>query len=92
MLLRRVRKRSNRPLLRTADPEATLRRLLEERSPTYALADMTIESRDGPHDAVVDAIMAVCAGALARVELGRAGGAGVARGRRSRSARAPTRS
>ena len=42
-LLRRVRKRSNRPLLRTEDPEATLRKLLEERSPTYALADLTIE-------------------------------------------------
>ncbi|MGD1035733.1 MAG: 3-dehydroquinate synthase [Roseiarcus sp.] len=57
-LLRRVRKRSNRPLLRTADPEQTLRRLLDERSAIYALADMTIESHDGPHDAVVDAILA----------------------------------
>ncbi len=58
VLLRRVRKRSNRPLLRTANPEQTLRRLLEERSPIYALADITIESRDGPHDSVVDAIIA----------------------------------
>jgi shikimate kinase/3-dehydroquinate synthase len=58
VLLRRVRKRSNRPLLRTANPEQTLRRLLDERSPTYALADITIESHDGPHDAVVDAIVA----------------------------------
>ena len=57
VLLRRVRKRSNRPLLQTADPEATLRQLLEERSPTYALADLTIESRDGPHDAVVETIL-----------------------------------
>ena len=40
VLLRRVRKRSNRPLLQTADPEATLRKILEERSPTYALADL----------------------------------------------------
>ena len=31
--------------------------LLDERSPTYALADITIESRDGPHDAVVEAIL-----------------------------------
>jgi len=45
-----VRKKSNRPLLRTADPEETLRRLLEERSPTYALADFTIESVDAAHD------------------------------------------
>ena len=61
-LLRRVRKRSNRPLLRTEDPEATLRKLLEERSPTYALADLTIETRDGPHDAAVEALL----GALRR--------------------------
>ena len=58
VLMRRVRKRSNRPLLRTADPEGTLRRLLDERSPVYALADFTIETQDGPHDLVCDAIIA----------------------------------
>jgi shikimate kinase / 3-dehydroquinate synthase len=58
VLMRRVRKRSNRPLLKTSDPEATLRRILEERSPTYALADVTFEPRDGPHEAVVEAIVA----------------------------------
>jgi shikimate kinase/3-dehydroquinate synthase len=58
VLMRRVRKRSNRPLLQTADPEETLRRLLRERGPIYALADMTIEPRDGPHDAVVESIVA----------------------------------
>jgi len=57
ILLARVRKKSNRPLLKTADPEQTLRRLLEERSPIYALADFTIESLDGSHDSVVDAIL-----------------------------------
>ena len=57
VLLARVRKKSNRPLLKTADPEQTLRRLLEERSPTYALADFTVESLEGSHDAVVDAIL-----------------------------------
>ncbi len=54
VLLARVRKKSNRPLLQTADPEDTLRRILAERSPTYALADLTIDSHDGPHDVVVD--------------------------------------
>ena len=54
VLLARVRKKSNRPLLKTEDPESTLRRILAERSPTYALADLTIESRDGPHDLVVE--------------------------------------
>ncbi|MDE3177399.1 MAG: 3-dehydroquinate synthase [Pseudomonadota bacterium] len=58
VLLRRVRKRSNRPLLQTPDPEGTLRRLLDERSPTYALADITIESHDGPHELVVERIVA----------------------------------
>src|SRR6185437_7548141 len=57
VLLGRVRKKSNRPLLKTADPEETLRRLVEERSPTYALADFTIESVDAAHDSVVDAIL-----------------------------------
>src|SRR5271155_961499 len=57
ILLARVRKKSNRPLLKTANPEQTLRRLLEERSPVYALADFTIESLDAAHDSVVEAIL-----------------------------------
>ena len=57
VLLRRVRKRSNRPLLETADPEQTLKRLIEERYPLYALADLTVISRDGPHEAMVDMII-----------------------------------
>ena len=64
VLLARVRKKSNRPLLKTQDPEATLRRILAERSPTYALADFTIESREGPHDLVVETILRRLAEAL----------------------------
>ena len=70
-LMRRVRKRTNRPLLQTADPEETVRKLLAERSPIYGLADLTIESRDGPHETVVDAIIS----ALSRHPLGEAGAA-----------------
>lgn len=55
-LMRRVRKRGNRPLLQTSDPEATLRALLAEREPVYALADLTVTSRDDPHDVVVEAV------------------------------------
>jgi shikimate kinase len=58
VLMRRVRKRSNRPLLQTADPEATLRRMLAEREPVYALADLTLTSRDEPHEFVVEAAIA----------------------------------
>jgi len=57
VLLRRVRKRSNRPLLETADPEQTLKRLIDERYPIYAMADITVVSRDGPHEAMVEAIL-----------------------------------
>lgn len=53
VLLRRVKKRGGRPLLARPDPETTLRRLVEERYPTYALADITIQSRDAPHERTV---------------------------------------
>jgi shikimate kinase/3-dehydroquinate synthase len=58
VLMRRVRKRSNRPLLHNTDPEPTLRRLIEERYPIYALADFTVISRDGPHETVIEDILA----------------------------------
>jgi shikimate kinase/3-dehydroquinate synthase len=64
VLLRRVRKRSNRPLLATPDPEATLKRLIDERYPIYAGADVTIVSRDGPHELVIADLLAALAGAL----------------------------
>ena len=57
ILFERVKRRSNRPLLQTADPEGTLRRLVEERYPVYALADITVESREVPHETVVEDVM-----------------------------------
>jgi shikimate kinase/3-dehydroquinate synthase len=68
VLMRRVRKRSNRPLLATADPEATLRRLMDERYPIYALADITVVSRDGPHDAVINDLLTAVAKRLGVVD------------------------
>src|SRR6201996_9292077 len=54
IIMRRVRRRSDRPLLQTADPEATVERLIREREPIYGLADITISSRDVPHEKIVD--------------------------------------
>ncbi|MBV9559325.1 MAG: shikimate kinase [Bradyrhizobium sp.] len=54
IIMRRVRRRADRPLLRTADPEATVGRLMSEREPVYQHADLTIFSRDVPHDRIVD--------------------------------------
>jgi shikimate kinase len=58
LLLRRISKRkAERPMLQTADPAATLRELLAEREPIYAQSDLTVESREVPHDAVVAEII-----------------------------------
>ena len=45
-LLDRVSKKQNRPLLKNADPRAVLERLMLERYPVYALADVTVATRD----------------------------------------------
>lgn len=56
-LMRRVRRRANRPLLRTDDPEGTMRRLMDERHPVYALADITVQSLDASHDTVTQDVL-----------------------------------
>jgi shikimate kinase len=56
-LLKRVKRKSNRPLLQNADPEGTLRNLLASREATYAQADLTITSCEVPHEEVVEAIV-----------------------------------
>jgi shikimate kinase len=57
IIMRRVKRRADRPLLQTADPAATVSRLLREREPVYQHADITIASRDVPHDKIVDECM-----------------------------------
>jgi shikimate kinase len=54
IIMRRVRRRADRPLLQTADPEAAVGRLISEREPIYQHADLTIWSREVPHEKVVD--------------------------------------
>ena len=57
VLMRRVSRRSNRPLLQTSDPEAVMRRLIDERYPIYANADVTITTRDIAHTAIVNDVL-----------------------------------
>lgn len=58
VLMRRIAKRKNdRPMLQTPDPAATLRSLISERESLYAQADITVQSRDVPHEAIVTEIM-----------------------------------
>jgi shikimate kinase / 3-dehydroquinate synthase len=57
LLMRRVRKRPTRPLLQNPDPEGTLRRLIEQRYPVYAKADITVHAHDAHFDVVVEDLM-----------------------------------
>ena len=57
LLLRRISKRkAERPMLQTDDPAGSLRELMATREPIYAQADITVQSREVPHDAVVTEI------------------------------------
>ena len=65
VLMRRTSKRrSDRPLLQTEDPAQTLQALLAQREPTYALADLTVRSREVPHEAIVADVMTALAAYL----------------------------
>jgi shikimate kinase len=65
VLMRRIKRRQDRPLLKTEDPGATLRTLMAERYPVYAQADLTIQSREVPHEKIVDEIVGALAVRLA---------------------------
>ena len=66
VLMSRVRRRSNRPLLKIADPGVVIDRLLQERNPIYAEADIHVQSRDVAHDVVIGDILAALDGWLSR--------------------------
>jgi shikimate kinase len=57
VLTKRIKRRGDRPLLKTPNPADTLRRLIDERYPIYAEAALTVESRDVPHEIIVDEII-----------------------------------
>ena len=62
VLMERVMKNRNRPLLKTSDPRAVMERLMAERHPVYALADVTVQSRDEPKEVIAQDVL----GALVR--------------------------
>lgn len=57
LLMARVLRRNTRPLLKKGDPEQTMRRLMEEREPYYAEADIAVESQSGPHTITIKKIL-----------------------------------
>jgi len=58
VLMKRVLKRTTRPLLANGDPEATMKRLMADRYPVYAEAPITIDTCEGPQEDVVAAVIA----------------------------------
>ena len=56
-ILKRATRRNTRPLLQSGDPRATLQRLMQEREPYYAAADIHIDSQPGPHADTVELIL-----------------------------------
>jgi shikimate kinase len=61
LLMKRVMKRADRPLLQTEDPEAVMQKLMDQRYPVYAKADVTVESRDVQHTQMVNEVIKVLA-------------------------------
>ena len=55
-LVQRVKRKDNRPLLKTGDPEEIMSNLLKEREPFYSLANVVVESRNDSHESVVEAV------------------------------------
>jgi len=83
IIMRRVKRRADRPLLQTADPEATVGRLISEREPIYQHADLTVWSRDVPHEKIVDECIEalygrLCGGATVSTQAGTPGAMGAA--------------
>lgn len=64
LLLKRTARRDNRPLLKNGDPRAVLNRLIDERYPVYAEADIVVDSVDGPPELTVERVHCALAGFL----------------------------
>lgn len=56
-LMARVSRRDTRPLLKSPNPRGVMEKLIADRYPVYALADVTVDSRDVPHEVMVDEII-----------------------------------
>ncbi|MDS1136585.1 shikimate kinase [Nitratireductor indicus] len=56
-LMERVGRKSTRPLLNNQDPESVMRRLMDERYPLYAEADIVVHSRNEPKDVIAGEVV-----------------------------------
>ncbi|BAQ18718.1 shikimate kinase [Methyloceanibacter caenitepidi] len=70
VLMKRVGRRDNRPLLQVDNPETVMKRLMAERNPVYAQADITVESKEAPHEVMVSSIIDALSARLAQESAG----------------------
>lgn len=70
VLMKRVGRRDTRPLLQVDNPEAVMKKLMSERNPVYAQADITVESKEAPHEVMVKAILDALSARLAHEDAG----------------------
>jgi len=73
-LMERVSKKQNRPLLKTADPRATLEKLMQDRYPVYAEADLTVLTREERKEVIAAEVIEALGRHLAPVDAVAAGG------------------
>ena len=66
VLMKRVARRDDRPLLKEDDPRAVMQKLMDDRYPIYAEADLIVETGNGPHNAAVSVIIDVLRAHLAK--------------------------
>jgi shikimate kinase len=64
LLLARVARRDNRPLLKASDPRTVLATLMEKRHPIYAEANIVVDSIDGPPELTLAKVIAALGGYL----------------------------
>jgi shikimate kinase len=69
LLMERVGRRQNRPLLKTGDPRAVMERLMAERHPVYAQADVVVDSTGAPHDHIVQDVIRAIKAYTAKAEV-----------------------
>jgi shikimate kinase len=68
LMMKRVSRRNDRPLLQVADPRARLQQLMAERYPLYGEADITVDSVDGPPEVTLERTMAALAAFQRRIK------------------------
>ncbi len=68
LLMERVSKKQNRPLLKNDDPRGVLRRLMEERYPVYAEADVTVVTRDERKETIAAEVIEALGGHLGLIQ------------------------